>query len=93
MSVDKEIELINEIVAQAVIHGGDSGGPYYTNSSVLYKTLRNWLIEECLIDEFKIVQKEYIDIDHRVRYPNMFTIVPQEDTTEEYHVPIPKIAF
>ena len=93
MSKDKEIELINEIVVQAVIHGGDSSGPYYTNSNALYKALKKWLVENCLTDEFKVVQKEYIDAKHREIYPDMFVIVPKEDETEEYHIFVGEIAF
>ena len=86
MSKDKEIELINEIVVQAVIHGGDSSGPYYTNSNALYKALKKWLVENCLTDEF-------IDAKHREIYPDMFVIVPKEDETEEYHIFVGEIAF
>lgn len=39
----KEIELINKIIAEAVLDGGDSGGPFYSNYDGLYGAINNWL--------------------------------------------------
>lgn len=41
--IDKEIELINEIILQAVSHGGDSGGAYCTNAEFLNESIIDWL--------------------------------------------------
>lgn len=62
MSVDKEIKLINEIIAQAVIHGGDSGGPYCSNGNNLIKALKDWLSAKELEDQYKIGIKSYYNI-------------------------------
>ena len=51
----KEIELINKIIYEAIIHGGDSGGPYNINFEDLEKSVNNWLKFKNLTDEYKFV--------------------------------------
>lgn len=93
MTIEKEIELMNEIIVQAIIHGGDSGGPYNTNEIRLYKVIKKWFDEKEISSCYKIVQKKYIDYDNRMLYENIFTIVPVDDETETYHIPKLEIAF
>ena len=93
MTIEKEIELMNEIIVQAIIHGGDSDGPYYTNEIGLYKVIKKWLDERGISSCYKIVQKEYIDYDNRIIYKNIFMIVPVADETETYHIPKLEITF
>lgn len=40
------VELINAVISAAIDHGGDTGGPYYSNSDRLAKAmfrLRDWM--------------------------------------------------
>lgn len=40
------IELLNDVIAAAIDHGGDAGGPYYSNADGLARAmfrLRDWL--------------------------------------------------
>ena len=39
----KEVEAINNIVYQAVLHGGDSGGSYESNETDLTDVLYEWI--------------------------------------------------
>lgn len=41
--MEKEIELINNIIANAIIHGADSGGSYEQNEEDLTKAVNEWL--------------------------------------------------
>ena len=36
--------FLNDIIFEAVTHGGDSGGPYFSNQEDLEKTINNFLI-------------------------------------------------
>lgn len=40
---EKEIELINNIIANAIIHGADSGGSYEQNEEELTRVVNEWL--------------------------------------------------
>lgn len=48
----EEIELINKIIAEAVIHGADGGGSYDSNEEDLTIAITDWL-------RFKGVEKDY----------------------------------
>ena len=50
--MEKEIELINNIIANAIIHGADSGGSYEQNEKDLTKAVNEWL-------KFKRVSHKY----------------------------------
>ena len=58
--MEDEIRLINEITANAVIHGGDSGGPYDQNKRRLYAALSNWIKAKGLENDYHIIIKSYI---------------------------------
>lgn len=47
-----EIELINRIIVQAVLHGADAGGSYDSNNAGLTKAIMNFLITVGIADEF-----------------------------------------
>lgn len=57
--MEREIELINEIIANAIIHGGDSGGPYESNLESLVIAINNWLCEKGLKDKYHVIQTCY----------------------------------
>lgn len=55
-----EVELINDIIEQAVKHGGDPGGPHRQNSEDLIKAVNKLLQYIGLSDKYKVcdVSKE-----------------------------------
>lgn len=50
MDIKKEIDLINDIVFNAVMHGADGGGSYNSNEDGLKQTLNTWIKEKNLVD-------------------------------------------
>lgn len=50
--MEKEIEMINKIIVEAVMHGADSGGSYDSNEKNLIGTMKDWL-------EFKGLSNRY----------------------------------
>ena len=41
--MDKEIEMINKIIVEAVMHGADAGGSYDSNEKNLTGSMKEWL--------------------------------------------------
>ena len=72
--MEREIELINEIIANAIIHGGDWGGPYNSNIENLVIAINNWLREKGLKDSYHVVEADYQQtLTHTFRYlPNEY---------------------
>ena len=54
-SLDTEIDLINNILEQAVRHGADIGGSYESNKNGLLDAIHKWLIYRGLYDRYKVV--------------------------------------
>ena len=48
----EEIELINKIIAEAVMHGADIGGSYNSNEEDLTEAITDWL-------KFKGIDNDY----------------------------------
>lgn len=42
--MEKEIKIINKIIAEAVCHGADAGGSYNQNAHNLITAIDQWLI-------------------------------------------------
>lgn len=57
-SIEEEINVINEIVKQSVIHGGDAGGAYFSNEEMTVRYLQIWLEKKELSDKYKVITKE-----------------------------------
>ena len=51
---ERKIETMNRIIYAAVAHGGDAGGPYYSNLQPLVEVLEEWLDEEGLKDKYRL---------------------------------------
>ena len=51
------VNFINTIVIEAVEHGGDSGGPYFTNEKDLVASLRSFIDYIC--NENKELTKQF----------------------------------
>jgi len=61
---DYEIKLINTIIFEAIKHGGDYGGPYFTNEDGLISAINKLLDIECMTDKYEIQE---IDIKDEYR--------------------------
>ena len=46
ISIQKEIDLVNEIIRTAINHGGDQGGAYYTNWDCLQTAIGSGFTQE-----------------------------------------------
>lgn len=68
----KEIEIINRIIVEAIMHGADSGGSYDSNEKNLIYTMNEWL-------KYKGLSNRYIAIKNakvQTRYRTIL-VVPQ----------------
>ena len=72
----KEIDMMNKIIFKAIVHGGDNGGPYYSNQYGLYKVIEEWLKLKDLSNDYIITEKEIVDSDNRYIYTSIMQIVP-----------------
>lgn len=41
--IEKEVDLMNRIIDEAVVHGADTGGAYYQNEEGLESAINTWL--------------------------------------------------
>lgn len=57
-SVENEINCINQIIIESVIHGADSGGSYDSNENNLIKSLNNWLELKNLKAKYEVKEVE-----------------------------------
>lgn len=53
--IETEIDLINDVLEQAVRHGADIGGSYDSNENGLLGAICKWLIYRRLYDRYKVV--------------------------------------
>ena len=56
----KEIKLINDIIAESIIHGADSGGSYEQNEENLTVAVNKWLRFKGISDKY--ILKERVDV-------------------------------
>ena len=54
-SIKAEVDLINDILEQAVRHGADIGGSYDSNEKVLLDAINKWLMYRRLYDRYTVV--------------------------------------
>ena len=43
-AVNEEIEALNRIIDAAIDHGGDHGGPYFSDEETLTKSIMRYMI-------------------------------------------------
>lgn len=56
--IEHEIELVNNILEQAVRHGTDDGGSYDNNEGNLFCAVNEWLKYRNLIDKYEVVHDD-----------------------------------
>lgn len=52
--INKEIELINKVIKDAIIHGGDAGGAYCQYGGKLKESIEKWLEYRGLTDRYAV---------------------------------------
>lgn len=62
--VEKEINIINSLIEKAIYHGGDSGGPYFSNEDDLIVTIKSWIEYKDLADKYEIGWDKFHNIPH-----------------------------
>ena len=72
--MEEEIRIINEIIAIAINHGGDPGGPYFIAHKELYEAIYAWL-------EYHHLENDYIivgggTLDDEFEYDDVPMIIP-----------------
>ena len=69
------VEALNDVINEAIYHGGDSGGAYYTNSEDLMYSVNRLLSVLNLDTEYKISE-----LDRYGDYANCYAaIIPKEN--------------
>lgn len=58
--MEKQVELVNDIIFNAIMHGADPGGSYDCNKEGLYRSIENWLKANNLVG-YTI---DEVDIEH-----------------------------
>lgn len=56
--MNETVKLLNDLISQAVLHGGDSGGPYYVNHEELRRSV-NELIDHLNLKGYKVSDDLY----------------------------------
>ena len=72
--MEEQIRIINKIIAIAIEHGGDPGGPYFTEHERLYEAIYDWLKYNHLENEYCIVGGG--TFDDEFEYDGVPKIVP-----------------
>jgi len=60
-NIEYEIELINNIIKESVIHGGDAGGAYFSNTKKVYSVIQEWLNYHDLSDIYIVNDQKCYD--------------------------------
>lgn len=63
--MEEEIRIINNIIEQAIYHGGDIGGPYYCNKNDLMIAIFELIKYKGLENQYDIVDDDMIQIIKR----------------------------
>lgn len=58
--MEKEIEIINKIIKESVIHGADSQGSYDRNEYNLIVAINEWLIFKGLHHKYVVKENVYV---------------------------------
>lgn len=58
--MEKEIEIINKIIKESIIHGADAGGSYEQNEYNLIVSINEWLIFKGLYNRYTVKKGVYV---------------------------------
>ena len=71
--MEEEIRILNKIIFEAVVHGGDFGGAYCINEDNLMNSIAEWIMHKNLSGKYKVKVVEVVEAGSR--YPEMPQIV------------------
>ena len=55
MSMNQElVNILNKVIREAIMHGGDSGGAYFSNNKGLMESVEDLLVILSLDDDFQL---------------------------------------
>lgn len=60
-AMEKEIEIINKIIKESIIHGADAGGSYEQNEYNLIVAVNEWLIFKGLHNRYTVKKGVCVD--------------------------------
>lgn len=63
--MNKKVQLINELIVKSVIHGGDAGGPYFSDEQSVIKTMQEMKKEFDFLNDYEI---EVVDVSNKEYY-------------------------
>ena len=63
-NIEKEINIVNNFIEQSIYHGGDSGGPYFSNEEELVEVIKIYLEYKGISDEYEIGWDRFHNIPH-----------------------------
>lgn len=58
-NLQKEIDLVNQMIREAIWHGADAGGAYCQNGYELKNTIEKWLDYKGIGDKYIVCAEEY----------------------------------
>lgn len=80
--ISEEIDCINNIIEEAIYHGGDSEGAYYSNIEGITEAIRKYLVLKNLVGKYMIGIKEDESAAYCYEFDEMVQIVkaPEKPT-------------
>lgn len=51
-NAEEAIDVINKLIFESIIHGGDSGGPYCLNEENVLDAINEWIVHVHLSDKY-----------------------------------------
>ena len=79
--MEKEIQLINDIIVNAIAHGADMGGSYEQNVKGLSNAMNRWIKEKGLQDSYHVIRTSRKIFESRGYWPTL-EIAPMEKKDE-----------
>lgn len=58
--LEKEIEIINRIIVEAIVHGSDGGGSYNMNEENLISSIVSWLEFNGIANDYEVKEVEKV---------------------------------
>lgn len=83
MTIEKEISLINKIIAESIIHGGDDGGSYKSNRGGVVEAINEWLKEKGLESKYKVIDSYYTRKNLIYSYSTLEIVAADYEEDEE----------
>ena len=79
--MEQEIQLINDIIVNAIAHGADIGGSYEQNVKGLSEAMNRWIREKGLQDSYHVIRSAR-KINESMGYWPTLEIVPMDQEGE-----------